>query len=97
MKYLTVEQLLEYTTISVEEAAYVSNISRSTGYDVVDKGGFFETVVINERTRVLTRPLYKKLMGTAAHDQGTHQSVGSPERDCTMATAKPSGGAPDGS
>jgi len=97
VKYLTVEQLLEYTTISVEEAAYVSNISRSIAYKVVDKGGFFETVVIKERTRVLTRPLYKKLMGTAANDQGTHQSAGSPERDSAMAAARPSGGAPDGS
>lgn len=65
MKYMKVEQLLEESTISVNEAAYVSGISRSTAYKAVEDGQFFETVIIKGRIRVLARPLYVKLMGSA--------------------------------
>lgn len=68
MKFLTVEQLLDYATISVNEAAYVASVSRSTAYKLVEDDQFFETVVIRGRLRVLTRPLYRKLMGSVAHD-----------------------------
>lgn len=65
MKYLTVEELPHYTTISVNEAAHVCGIGRSTAYSAVESGQFFETVRIKDRIRVLAQPLYKKLMGSA--------------------------------
>lgn len=65
MKYLTVEELPQYTTISVNEAAHVCGIGRSTAYSAVESGQFFETVRIKDRIRVLAQPLYKKLMGSA--------------------------------
>jgi len=65
VKYLTVEELPHYTTISVNEAAHVCGIGRSTAYSAVESGEFFETVRIKERIRVLAQPLYKKLMGSA--------------------------------
>jgi predicted DNA-binding transcriptional regulator AlpA len=65
MKYLTIEELPQYTTISVDEAAHVSGVGRSTAYQAVKTGDFFETVRIKDRIRVLAQPLYKKLMGTA--------------------------------
>ena len=65
MKYITVEELPHYTTISVNEAAHVCGIGRSTAYSAVESGEFFETVRIKDRIRVLAQPLYKKLMGSA--------------------------------
>jgi hypothetical protein len=65
VKYLTIEDLPHYTTISVNEAAFVCGIGRSTAYNSVASGQFFETVRIKERIRVLTQPLYKTLMGSA--------------------------------
>jgi predicted DNA-binding transcriptional regulator AlpA len=65
VKFLTVEDLPHYTTISVNEAAYVCGIGRSTAYNAVSNGQFFETVRIKERIRVLAQPLYKTLMGSA--------------------------------
>jgi predicted DNA-binding transcriptional regulator AlpA len=65
VKYLTVEDLPHYTTISVNEAAHVCGIGRSTAYNAVSDGQFFETVRIKNRLRVLAQPLYKKLMGSA--------------------------------
>ena len=68
MKYLTIEDLPLYTTISVNEAAHVCGIGRSTAYNAVADGQFFETVKIKDRIRVLARPLYKKLMGSSHPD-----------------------------
>ena len=68
MKYLTIEELPRHTTISVNEAAHVCGIGRSTAYNAVESGQFFETVRIKDRIRVLAQPLYKKLMGTALPD-----------------------------
>jgi len=65
MKFLTIEELPQCTTISVNEAAHVANIGRSTAYVVAKTGDFFETVMIKGRRRVLAKPLYLKLMGTA--------------------------------
>ena len=65
MKYIKVEELPQYTTISVNEAAHVCGIGRSTAYSAVESGEFFETVRIKDRIRVLAQPLYKKLMGSA--------------------------------
>jgi predicted transcriptional regulator len=65
MKYLTIEELPQYTTISVNEAAHVVNIGRSTAYEAVKTGDFFETVIVKARIRVLVKPLYVKLMGSA--------------------------------
>jgi hypothetical protein len=70
VKYLTIEDLPHYTTISVNEAAFVCGIGRSTAYNSVARGQFFETVRIKERIRVLTQPLYKTLMGTALPESG---------------------------
>ena len=79
MKYLNIEDLPHYTTISVNEAAFVCGIGRSTAYNSVASGQFFETVRIKERIRVLTQPLYKTLMGSALpqlRDAAPHEYEG---------------------
>jgi hypothetical protein len=68
VKYLTVAELPQHTTISVNEAAHVCGIGRSTAYNAVKDGQFFETVRIKDHIRVLAQPLYKKLMGSALPD-----------------------------
>ena len=68
MKYLKVEDLTNYSTISVEEAAHVAGIGRATAYKAISNGDFFEVVVVNKAKRVLAQPLYVKLMGTAVGD-----------------------------
>ena len=65
VKFLTIQELPKYSTISVNEAAYVSGIGRSTAYEAVKNGEFFETVLINNNIRVLAQPLFRKLMGSA--------------------------------
>ena len=65
MKYLKVEDLTNYSTISVEEAAHVAGIGRATAYKAISNGDFFEVVVVNKAKRVLAQPLFIKLMGTA--------------------------------
>ena len=68
IKYLKIEDLLDYSTISVEEAVHVAGIGRATAYNAISKGGFFEVVIVNKAKRVLAKPLYIKLMGTAVGD-----------------------------
>jgi hypothetical protein len=43
----------------------VVNIGKSTAYEAVKIGDFFETVIVKGHIRVLTKPLYVKLMGSA--------------------------------
>jgi hypothetical protein len=68
MRYLKVEDLTNYSTISVEEAAHVAGIGRATAYKAISNGDFFEVVVVNKAKRVLAQPLFIKLMGTAVGD-----------------------------
>jgi excisionase family DNA binding protein len=59
---LTLSELKELVTISVEEASWLLGVSRSTLYVAVSKGEIPATRV-HKRWRVLAQPLYFRLVG----------------------------------
>jgi len=61
---LTLRELKELVTISVEEASWLLGVSRSTMYVAVSKGEIPATRV-HKRWRVLAQPLYLRLIGNA--------------------------------
>ena len=65
MKVTTLEQLREAITVSVEEAANLVGLSRTKGYEMVKNGDLFEVIQSGSRVRVLARPLYIRLLGSA--------------------------------
>lgn len=69
MKVTTLEELSEATTVSVEEAANLVGLSRTKGYEMVKNGDLFEVIQSGSRVRVLARPLYIRLLGSA-YDEG---------------------------
>ena len=65
MKVTTLEELSEAITVSVEEAANLVGLSRTKGYEMVKNGDLFEVIQSGSRVRVLARPLYIRLLGSA--------------------------------
>lgn len=67
MKVFKLEDLLKVATLSVEEAANLVGISRTKAYAMAKEGDFFEVITdrSGNRIRVLARPLYIKLIGSA--------------------------------
>ena len=63
--HLTLEELANKTTISVEQAANIIGISRQAGYDAVNRGEL-PSLCIGRCKRVLAAPLYRMLTGTVA-------------------------------
>jgi len=61
---LTLSELQNLVTISVEEASWLLGVSRSTLYVAVSKGEIPATRV-HKRWRVLAQPLYLRLIGNA--------------------------------
>jgi excisionase family DNA binding protein len=59
---LTLSELKELVTISVEEASWLLGVSRSTLYVAVSRGEIPATRV-HKRWRVLAQPLYSRLVG----------------------------------
>ena len=66
MRNLTLDDLQHLSTLSTEEAARLVGISRSHAYALVAKGEFFQTITVGKTRRVLAKPLYRVLAGTAA-------------------------------
>jgi len=69
VKVTTLEELSEAITVSVEEAANLVGLSRTKGYEMVKNGDLFEVIQSGSRVRVLARPLYIRLLGSA-YDEG---------------------------
>lgn len=67
MKVFNLEDLLKVATLSVEEAANLVGISRTKAYAMAKEGDLFEVITDKKgkRIRVLARPLYNKLRGSA--------------------------------
>jgi excisionase family DNA binding protein len=65
VKVTTLEELREAITVSVEEAANLVGLSRTKGYEMVKNGDLFEVIQSGSRVRVLARPLYIRLLGSA--------------------------------
>lgn len=67
MKVFKLEDLLKVATLSVEEAANLVGISRTKAYAMAKEGDFFEVITdrSGNRIRVLARPLYIRLIGSA--------------------------------
>jgi excisionase family DNA binding protein len=65
MRYLKVDDLRTMATISVEEASFLIGLSRTATYEACDKG-HIECIRIGKRIRVLARPLFRMLTGSAA-------------------------------
>jgi excisionase family DNA binding protein len=67
VKVFKLEDLLKVATLSVEEAANLVGISRTKAYAMAKEGDFFEVITdrSGNRIRVLARPLYIKLIGSA--------------------------------
>lgn len=65
MKVFKLEDLLEVATLSIEEAASLVGLSRTKAYEMAQTGEVFETIKSGKRIRVLARPLYERLMGSA--------------------------------
>lgn len=66
---LTLSELKELVTVSVEEASWLLGVSRSTTYVAVSKGEIPATRV-HKRWRVLAQPLYLRLIGNAESSGG---------------------------
>lgn len=66
LRCITLDDLQHLSTLSTEEAARLVGISRSHAYALVAKEQFFETIQIGKTRRVLAKPLYRVLAGTAA-------------------------------
>lgn len=64
MKVLKIEELKNEATISIEQAALIIGLSRTKTYEMA-KAGEFEVLRTGKRIRVLARPLYNRLMGSA--------------------------------
>lgn len=62
MRYLELDDLLEETVISVEEASHLLDISRSSAYAACHRGEI-PCVKVGESIRVCARPLYLMLTG----------------------------------
>lgn len=60
--YLTLDELANEITISVEQAASLLGISRQAAYDAVNRGEI-ECIRLGRRVRVLAQPLYQMLIG----------------------------------
>jgi hypothetical protein len=60
-----IEELLKFPTISVVDAGRVLRLSRNTAYEAVGRGDI-ESVSYGKRIVVLTAPLRRKLLGSAA-------------------------------
>ena len=71
MKVRKLEDLREVATLSIEEAANLVGLSRTKAYAMAKEGDFFEVIKSGNRLRVLARPLYIKLLGTAADEVGS--------------------------
>lgn len=65
MRYLEVDDLRTMATVSVEEASFLIGLSRTATYEACDKG-YIECIRIGKRIRVLARPLFRMLTGSAA-------------------------------
>ena len=61
MKVFKIDELKNEATISIEEAAQILRLSRTKTYEMA-KAGVLKT---GKRIRVLARPLYNRLMGSA--------------------------------
>jgi len=67
MKILRIEELKNESTISIEETSHLIGLSRTKTYEMA-KAGEFEVLKTGKRMRVLARPLYNRLMGSALDD-----------------------------
>jgi len=67
MKLLRIEELKNESTISIEETSHLIGLSRTKTYEMA-KAGEFEVLKTGKRIRVLARPLYNRLMGSALDD-----------------------------
>ena len=64
MKVFKIDELKNEATIRIEEAAQILRLSRTKTYEMA-KAGEFEVLKTGKRIRVLARPLYNRLMGSA--------------------------------
>jgi excisionase family DNA binding protein len=62
IRRLSLEELKNCVTISIEEAANLLGVSRSTAYEAA-RNGTIRTIVIGKRRRVLATQLYALLTG----------------------------------
>ena len=62
IRRLSLDELRECVTISVEEASRLLGISRSTAYEAV-KNGTIPSILVGKRRRVLAHQLYAMLTG----------------------------------
>ena len=65
VKVLQLDELKNEATISIEEAAHILELSRTKTYEMA-KAGELEVLKTGKRIRVLARPLYNRLMGSAS-------------------------------
>ena len=64
VKILKIQELKNEATISIEQAALIIGLSRTKTYEMA-KAGELEVLKTGKRIRVLARPLYNRLMGSA--------------------------------
>lgn len=64
VRRLTLSELKNLVTISVEEASMLLGVSRSTAYVAMSKGEI-QAIRVHRRWRVLAQPLYVSLSGSA--------------------------------
>ena len=62
IRRLSLDELRQCVTISVEEASHLLGISRSTAYEAV-KNGTIPAILVGKRRRVLAHQLYAMLTG----------------------------------
>jgi excisionase family DNA binding protein len=65
VKILKIQELKNEATISIEQAALIIGLSRTKTYEMA-KAGELEVLKTGKRIRVLARPLYNRLMGSAS-------------------------------
>ncbi len=71
MKVFKLEELLLVATISIEEASILVGLSRTKAYEMAKSGELFEVIKSGKRIRVLARPLYNRLSGSALIQVGS--------------------------